>query len=265
MTHNLQRNLKITCSWNGKDFSGFQIQPHAHTIEGTLNKAWRILAGSDERVNGCSRLDAGVHAYHYVFNIFSKTKFSCERIVKSLNGILHDNLSADICIYACEDVDHTFHARFSAIGKHYQYLIWAGFAEHVDFRHRAWHVKTKFSLENLGSILKEFEGTHDFNSFRASDCGAKNSIKTIHKITVSQHKDFPELYVIDVFGDGFLKNMIRNIVGMGMLVINQKKELGDIAMRLKTGKKEYNLCAPAHALTLMQVYYLPMQNVENIS
>ena len=70
--------------------------------------------------------------------------------------------------------------------------------------------------------------------------------------------------MIDIFGDGFLKNMIRNIVGMAMLVINGKKELSEISERLESGKKGYNLCAPAHALTLMRVYYLPMQNVENI-
>ena len=87
MTHTQLRNLKITCSWNGKDFSGYQIQPHALTIEGVLTKAWKILVGDTNPIIGCSRLDAGVHAYHYVFNVYSNTTFTTERIVKSLNGI----------------------------------------------------------------------------------------------------------------------------------------------------------------------------------
>lgn len=268
------RNLKFICSWNGKDFSGFQIQPHARTIEGTLNDAWNVLisrenntndAANDpienitipyyDRVIGCGRLDAGVHAYQYVLNIYTHTQLTSEQIVKSLNGILHTKFSAKIYIYSCENVDLSFHARFSAKGKHYRYLIWHGFSEHADFKEHAWHIRTKKSFQNLEAILKIFEGTHNFNSFRASDCGAKNPVKTIHNITVTQHPDFPELYIVDIIGSGFLKNMIRNIIGAAILVLTEKKPLESLQTRLQQSHREYNLCAPSHGLTLIKVYY----------
>lgn len=276
MKQPLLRNLKFICSWNGEKFSGFQIQPHARTIEGTLNDAWALLAKVKQdsenstkhleetinvkipyydRVIGCGRLDAGVHAYRYVFNIYSYTELDTEHLIKSLNGILHSNFSAQICIYSCEDVNLDFHARFSARGKHYRYMIWHGFSEHIDFKDSAWHIRTKKSFENLESVLKIFEGTHNFNSFRASDCGAKNPIKTIRKISVTQHPDFHELYVIDIIGDGFLKNMIRNLVGAAVMVVTEKKNLPSLQERLTSANTGYNLCAPAHGLTLINVYY----------
>lgn len=275
MTQSRLRNLKFICSWNGKNFSGFQIQPHACTIEGTLNKAWHLLVGDHQtaddrehkddtksikipyydRVIGCCRLDAGVHAYQYVFNIYSYTNLTIERIVKSLNGILRSNFSDQICLYSCEDINHAFHARFSSIGKHYRYMIWHGCSEHIDFQQSAWHIRTKTSFDDLESILKIFEGTHDFHSFRASDCGAKNSVKTIQKISVTQHQDFPELYLIDIIGNGFLKNMIRYMVGAAIMVLTQKSSLSSLKNRLITPHNAYNLCAPAHGLTLIKVYY----------
>jgi len=258
------RNLKITSSWNGQNFSGYQVQAHDNTIEGILTESWHTLTREKVKLTGCSRLDAGVHAEHFVFNVKTTHHILTEDVIKSLNGILHQNGSFDICISNCEEVEQSFNSRFSSTGKHYRYLIWHGKGEHAMYRKRSWHVKLKENLKNIENILKIFEGTHNFNSFRARDCGSKNSIKTIHKISVSQDKKYPQLYIIDILGDGFLKNMIRILIGAGILVIKGQLSKEDLESRLKTGENGYNLCAPAHALTLMQVYYLPIQNVENI-
>ncbi len=249
------RNLKITCSWNGRNFSGYQVQPNAVTVEGTLTAAWHVLTKETVKITGCSRLDAGVHANHFVFNVISQTELSYERIVKSLNGILHGKEKFDICIYSCEEVSVDFSARFSSTGKHYRYLLWNSSGEHVQYRDTAWHFKPTYDLALLESILKAFEGTHDFNSFRANDCGAKNTIRTIHKINVVQNSRYPELYTIDIFGNGFLKNLIRNLVGAALLVLQERSSLKDLQNRLVTGEAGYNLCAPGYALTLMEVYY----------
>ena len=249
------KNLKFICSWDGSSFQGYQTQPHGLTVEDTLTKAWKILTAEDIKIQGCSRLDAGVHAFKYCFNLLTNSELETEKIIRSLNGILHTNLKADICIYSCTEVDENFHARFSSKGKHYRYEIWHGFSEHALITKKCWHIKTKNNLNDLQNILNEFCGTHDFNAFRASDCTAKTTIRTIEKIVVTQNKDLPEHYTIDIFGNGFLKNMIRNIMGFTFLVIDGKRNKCEIKELLELGQSDYKLCAPPWALTLIHALY----------
>lgn len=199
------KNVKLILSWNGEKFSGYQYQPHAFTVQEAVTNAWKILNKETVTLCGCSRLDAGVHAQYYVLNFHTKTSLNIERILKGLNGILHSNLALDISIYHAEYMPSDFHSRFHAIGKHYRYLIWYGFSEHAFLTKRAWHVRSKISPENIKTILKQFEGEHDFAAFRASDCAAKTTIRKISCIDTWSHPIYPEMLIVDVWGDGFLK------------------------------------------------------------
>ena len=264
-------NIKLTLSWNGEKFSGYQYQPDAITVQGTLNSAWKILTQEDVVLYGCSRLDAKVHASHYVLNFHSKTELKEEKIIRALNGILHNQLKADISIYHCEFVDDDFHARFNAVGKHYRYLIWNGHKSHALLTPQCWvlHFKNKLTLGanehrsrdnnklvNLEQICQQFIGEHDFAGFRASDCSAKHTIKTIYSVQVHQHPHFPEMTFIDFFGDGFLKNMIRNMVGTAVQTAIGKLKDDCIQNAFQHKNRELvGQCAPGSALTLMRVYY----------
>ena len=250
------RNLKLILSWNGEKFHGYQYQPHVFTVQEALTKTWETLTKETVTLCGCSRLDAGVHAQYYVLNFHTITQLTEERIIKSFNGILHANLGLDISVYKVEFVDSSFHSRFHSTGKHYRYLIWHGFSEHAILTKRCWHVRSKLSLNEVKRNLDQFVGEHDFSAFRASDCSAKTTVRKIYKIDSWIHPVYPEMLIVDIWGDGFLKNMIRNIVGTSVDVASGKLDKNTITEafthldRTKTG-----MCAPAWALTLMQVFY----------
>lgn len=256
MENNQNKNIKLTLSWNGENFSGYQYQPHAFTVQEALTTAWKILTQEDVTLHGCSRLDAKVHAQSYVMNFYSNTGLDTLKIVRGLNGILHRNMKLDISIFACEFAEPYFHARFHAVGKHYRYLVWHGFSEHALFTKRCWHVRSKNSLHNLEHILKQFEGEHDFAAFRASDCGAKTTVRRMHNIYVTQHPKYEQMHIVDVFGEGFLKNMIRNMVGTAVQIATEKLDKNTITDAfLHKDRTQIGTCAPAHALTLIDVYY----------
>jgi tRNA pseudouridine38-40 synthase len=249
-------NLKITLSYLGKSFQGFQSQEHGNTVQNTLEKAWEIVAHEKPKLNGCSRLDSGVHAREYVLNLFTATKISSENLLRSLNGVLSSNLKVDIAIQTIEKCDSAFHARFNAVGKWYRYLLWHGRARHALYTPHCWRINSSRFDTVLPSVLKRFEGQHDFSAFRASDCSNLNTIKTIHKIKIKQHKEFSEMYLVDIFGTGFLKNMVRNIVGTAVDVCCGKMNIDNIDECFKHGNRSLaGQCAPAHALTLWKVYY----------
>ena len=249
-------NIKLTLSWNGAKFNGYQSQPDGCTVQDTLNAAWKIFAKESVTLIGCSRLDSQVHAHHFVLNFLTETEFECEKIIRALNGILHTHFKADICVYDCEYVASDFHARYHALGKHYRYLIWSGHKTHALLTPQCWSIHSKNKIENLNSYLQQFVGEHDFAGFRASDCSAKNTIKNIQAVTLTQHALFPEMQIIDFCGDGFLKNMIRNMVGTAVQMSLGKLESNCIQNAFEHKNRErVGMCAPGSALTLMRVYY----------
>jgi tRNA pseudouridine38-40 synthase len=250
------RNIKLEISYDGRAFSGYQYQPHARTVQETLTQAWTQLTGEHVLLFGCSRLDANVSANHFVLNLYSQTQHSCDRILRSLNGIMQTSLKAPISIYTCTDVEPKFHARFDSIGKHYRYLVWYGRGHHALLGPHSWQVRSNVAPQNIDRILKIFEGKHNFAAFRAQDCTATTTERTIHRVDTWIHPRLPELTVLDFWGDGFLKNMIRNIVGTVLDVATQKKQESVILDAFEHGNRALvGQCAPAHALALERVYY----------
>ena len=249
-------NIKLTLSYCGDKFSGYQVQPNAITVQETINQAWRVLTGETVVLYGCSRLDAGVHARYFVLHFQSQTNLNEEKIIRALNGIFQNQLKSQISIYNCEFVDDNFHARYHAIGKHYRYLIWQGYKTNALLTSQCWHIHSKNKLENLTNIFSQYIGKHDFAGFRASDCSAKQTVKHIHAVHVSRHHEFPEMITLDFFGDGFLKNMIRNMVGTGVqMSLGKLNEACIQEAFLHKNRLQIGMCAPSWALTLMKVYY----------
>lgn len=255
-------NVRLELSFDGSAFSGYQSQPHANTVQDSLRAMWRTYSGGeDPTLFGCSRLDAGVHANHFVLNFFTAkaiTPLDCEGVLRALNGILHSKMGLPVSVRSVSLAEPGYNARFDAHGKHYRYLVWYGFARNALLTPRSWLVRSRRPLESegLGAALGLFRGTHDFAAFRATDCAAKNTVRTIDAIHVWKHPRFEELFVVDFFGEGFLKNMVRNVVGTSVDVATGRMDPGDVlgafdhGLRGRTGQ-----CAPAHALTLERVYY----------
>jgi tRNA pseudouridine38-40 synthase len=257
-----ETNLRLAISYQGQDFSGYQSQPHAKTVQDSLQELWRIFSGGESpSLQGCSRLDAGVHAHEFVLNFITSrvyTEADCEAALRSLNGILASHLQLPIRVQDVRVAAADFHARFDSVGKHYRYLIWYGFAQHALLTPRCWAVRSRKapSPEALQKCLKLFEGRQDFAAFRASDCSALHTVRHLASVQVWQHPRHPEMQIIDFYGEGFLKNMVRNIAGSAVDVAIGKLTLSDISEAfLHREREKTGQCAPAHALTLERVYY----------
>lgn len=253
------RNIRLEISYRGEGFMGYQSQPHGVTVQDLISKAWLTLTRENSTLYGCSRLDAGVHAHQFFINLYTRTSRGCEDIARSLNGILRAQMNVAISVYNVCEVAPEFNARFDTLGKHYRYRIWYGRGHHAQLTTASWAVRSRnFSVEQLSSALNDAIGLHDFSAFRASDCTAKSTVRRIERIDVWSHPLYPEAMTIDVWGEGFLKNMVRNLVGTAVDVATGK--LCSTAISEAFVHKDRTLigpCAPAHALSLQRVFYAP--------
>lgn len=252
------RILRFFVCYDGARYAGYQCQPHALTVQGRLNEAWRLLSrGEEPAFHACSRLDAGVHAYKFILHLQTASLLEPEEVLRGMNGILADLGSPDIGVVSVDEAPAGFHARFHAQGKHYRYLLWHGRGNHPLLTRRAWRLRTReCPYERLPEALSHFVGKRDFAAFRAQDCAAKTTVREIRRIDCWEHPLFAEMRVVDVWGNGFLKNMIRNIVGSAIDAASGKLASALLVEAFAHGDRtRVGQCAPAHALTLMDVYY----------
>ena len=255
------RNICLEISYRGEGFMGYQSQPHGVTVQDTLFRAWEVMTKESTTLYGCSRLDAGVHANQYFVNLYTRSERSLEDIFRALNGILRTQMRASISIYNAKEVEPDFNARFDTLGKHYRYRLWYGRGHHAAHTPAAWQVRSRtFDTQTLTDSLSPLIGLHDFAAFRASDCTAKTTVRKIERIDVWCNAHYPEAITIDVWGEGFLKNMVRNIVGTAVDVAIGKLCSSTTAKALvHLDRTQIGQCAPAHALTLQRVFYESQQ------
>lgn len=251
------RNLRLEISFRGDDFMGYQSQPHGVTVQDTLSRAWHIMSGETTTLYGCSRLDAGVHANQYFVNLYTRSQRTCEEIYRALNGILRTQFKVAISVYNAQVVADDFNARFDTQGKHYRYRLWYGRGHHASLTTAAWAVRSReFNAQLLSESLSEAIGEHDFSAFRASDCTAKSTVRKIERIDVWQHLLYPEALTIDIWGEGFLKNMVRNLAGTAVEIATGKLSRSAVKDALEhLNRQRVGQCAPANALTLQRVFY----------
>lgn len=261
------RNICLEISYRGEGFMGYQSQPHGITVQDTLSKAWEIMTKEPTTLYGCSRLDAGVHAHQYFVNLYTRSSRSLEDIFRGLNGILRTQLGANISVYNAKEVESDFNARFDTLGKHYRYRLWYGRGHHAAHTPASWPIRSRtFDAQILNGSLSSLVGLHDFAAFRASDCTAKTTVRKIERIDVWSNSQYPEAITIDVWGEGFLKNMVRNIVGTAVdAAIGKLCSSAAAQALIHLDRTQIGQCAPAHALTLQRVFYEPQQWSEALS
>ena len=199
----------ITISYDGTNFSGYQKQPKERTIQGELEKALKeINGGKKVEVHASGRTDAKVHALaqrvHYDLN----TKITCEKLEKALNSLLPD----DIYVRKAEEVKEDFHARFSAIGKEYIYILNMGQYNPLE-RNYVYQHNEKLDVVEMERAMKYLEGTHNFKSFTKTDEEKDDYVRNISQTNlIRDTKDINKITLVFV-GTGFLRYMVRNIVG----------------------------------------------------
>ena len=245
------RRIHLIVEYDGTDYAGWQRQSNAMTVQEWLERAVKKLTGETVCVHGASRTDAGVHALGQSAHFDTESRIPEDKFAFALNTIL----PPDIRVSRSEEVDGEFHSRFSGKGKRYRYLIYA--APHAGALNRRTHAHVIYPLdvEKMRAEAASLVGTHDFGAFAASGSVVKDTVRTIYRADVLQNG--PEITLI-VEGNGFLYNMVRIIAGTLIGVGSGKIEPGAFRRAIESGSRlDLGITAPAHGLTLMEVFYAP--------
>ncbi len=244
------QNIKLTLEYDGTNYSGWQIQKNTEfTVQGKLQKAFKKINKKPVKVQGASRTDAGVHAMGQVANCILDVVIPIERVPAAVNRLLPN----DIICKKAEEVRLDFHARYDSCAKKYRYRIYNQKLPSVFVRNYVYYYMHDIDISLLERACKYFIGTHDFTSFQASGCAAKNTVKTIESIEVIE-KD-REIW-LEIKGDGFLYNMVRIIMGTLIELSMGKIEIADIKKIISSkNRSKAGFTAPAQGLSLLEVYY----------
>ena len=247
------RNLKLTIAYDGTNFAGWQIQPDAATVQGTLASAIGRLTGEKVLPQGSGRTDAGVHALAQVATLQTESAIPVANFVVALNDIL----PASIRVLAVEEVAADFHPRKSAQAKSYRYRIYREAICPPFLTRYVWHYPYPMCENAMREAASLVEGEHDFTSFAAVDPErGKENTSNIRRIFSSHWRRESSELIYEVRGNGFLHHMVRNLVGTFLLVGKGTLKPADIAKILSTrDRSAAGATAPASGLYLVNVEY----------
>ncbi|MBI5016420.1 MAG: tRNA pseudouridine(38-40) synthase TruA [Deltaproteobacteria bacterium] len=243
------RNIRLTIEYDGTDYAGWQVQDNGRTLQGELEAALASLLREPVRITGSGRTDAGVHALAQVAN------FRTSSLVP-LRGVLHGTnalLPRDITLRRAEVVPADFDSRRSALEKTYQYFVRRADTPSAFARRTSWWVRGAFDLAAAERAAALLEGTHDFGAFRAAGCDAAHSVRTVREVALVPRGDFLE---VRVRGNGFLRHMVRIVVGTLVEVGQGRRSAASLTELLETGDRgRAGVTAPPHGLFLAEVRY----------
>jgi tRNA pseudouridine38-40 synthase len=241
--------LRLIIAYDGKPYSGWQSQSSANTIQDILEQAFHKIAGRLIAVHGAGRTDAGVHALGQCAHADVGTTMNPVQWQRALNA----NLPPTIRVMKSSRAVASFHARFSAKGKIYRYLIRNGPIVPPDEFGRVWHVPQALQLGILQQALTHLVGRHDFRAFSAQRGKLSgDTVRTIQKVSLA-HRG--ELLTLTFQGDGFLYKMVRMMTAALVRVAQRRDTVESLQSRLRTGAPKSNHVAPPDGLTLMRVLY----------
>jgi tRNA pseudouridine38-40 synthase len=249
------RNLKLILSYDGAEFSGWQVQPSASTVQGTLASAIGRITGEKVLPQGSGRTDAGVHALAQVVTFVTESSVPTENFLKALNDIL----PASVRVLEVAEVPANFHARHSAHAKTYRYRIYRGAICPPFLARYVWHYPYPLDeaamIRSAGMVV----GRHDFTSFAAVDPerGREGDpVSNVREIFSSSWERNGDEFIYSVRGSGFLHHMVRNLVGTCILVGKKTLQVEDIAHILEArNRSTAGATAPAGGLYLVNVEY----------
>ncbi len=249
------RNLKLTLSYDGTDFSGWQVQPGAATIQGALASAIGRVTGEKVLPQASGRTDAGVHALAQVVTFVTESSVPTANFQKALNDILPSSVRA----LQVEEVAGEFHARHSAKAKTYQYRIYCGAVCPPFLARYVWHYPYPLEEGAMVSAAALVVGEHDFTSFAAVDPERGREDEpwsNVRQIFSSGWERVGEEFAYMVRGSGFLHHMVRNLVGTFILVGKGTLKPEDIPRILEAkNRSQAGPTAPAAGLYLVKVEY----------
>ncbi len=245
------RNIKLLIEYDGTNYSGWQIQKNANTIQEELLKAIYKITGENVYLNGSGRTDAGVHAKGQVANFLTNSQIAGERYADAINNALPE----DIVIKNSCEVSPDFHSRFCAKGKRYSYTIYNSMYPNAIGKNYVYHTRycDKLDINKMIKASEYFIGTHDFAGFMSVGTSVENTIRTIHSIDIHNDKD---IIKIDYHGNGFLYNMVRIITGTLLYCGLEKIQIINMEEIINSkDRKRAGTTVPAKGLCLEEVFY----------
>ena len=242
---------QILIEYVGTNFVGWQIQKKGKSIQKTVQSILSKLLKEKINLYGSGRTDAGVHALEQSAHFDVKKKIqNIDKTVKSLNFFLNNKM---ISVIKIKKKNINFHARHSAKKRIYVYLIQNRLSPSTLNKNREWHIRKKLDIKLIKKGSKKLIGTHDFSTFRASNCTSKSSIKTINEILVSKSKDCIKL---KFKSKSFLKNQVRSMVGCLKYLAEGKWDLKKFeTIFIKKDRTKVAPPAPACGLYLEKIIY----------
>jgi tRNA pseudouridine38-40 synthase len=243
------RTLKLVLQYDGTDYVGWQRQPNGVSIQELIEKAIEPIEGRPVAVVGAGRTDAGVHALGQVASVQLESAIDPAALARALNATLPE----DVRVAAAEEAAPDFNARFSATGKVYAYRIWAGPFLPPFERRYFWHLPGSLDIDRMRQAARALMGTHDFSAFRAAGSDAAASERTIRELEIDNET---ERVIVTVAGDGFLRYMVRAIVGTLVEVGQGRRPVAGVAAALASrDRSQAGPTAPAKGLVLLKVEY----------
>jgi tRNA pseudouridine38-40 synthase len=245
------RNIKLEIEYDGSNYSGWQVQAGSRstTLQKVIEKTLRHILQEKIKLIASGRTDSGVHALGQVANFNTRSNISLDRLKIALNGLLPE----DIKVSRLKVVPDSFHSRFCAKSKIYRYTILNRDYSSPLLRNSVYFYPHFLDLRLMRSEATVLIGRHDFSAFRASQAKEKNPVKNIKRISISKNEDFIR---IDVEADGFLYNMVRNIVGTLIEIGRGRMPKGSMRKVLNSGDRRLaGPTASSKGLCLLKVKY----------
>jgi tRNA pseudouridine38-40 synthase len=270
------RVLKLTLAYDGTDFAGWQRQADARTVQATLEAALEPVAGMPVKVVGAGRTDAGVHAAAQVASVTIASPLGLDELQNALNA----TLPPDVRVLDIEPANDGFDARRDARWKTYRYAVWIGRVMPPLLRRTAWHVTHRLDVAAMNAASTALVGTHDFAAFQSAGSNARSTTREVIDASwtargwsgdtigeVLTTAEGASLLSFDVTGNGFLRHMVRTMVGTLVEVGRGRLAPSDLARILGSRRRsEAGPTAPAHGLTLQSILYTDApSNLDNCS
>lgn len=240
---------KMTLSYDGTNYCGFQLQPNGETIQGCLESALSKVYKTQIKIKGCSRTDAGVHARMYVCSFDAPDCVPADKIPLAVRAYLPE----DICVTDCQIAPDGFNARYDNCGKTYCYTVNTAKFQDVFTNRFEWHYPKKLDTDKMIKAAKAFVGSHDFSGFMSAGSNVEGTVRTVSELNVVKEGERVKIYIR---ADGYLYNMVRIIAGTLVMVGNGQIEADDMEEIIKScDRTRAGITAPACGLTLYEVHY----------
>jgi tRNA pseudouridine38-40 synthase len=240
---------RLIIEYEGTAYCGWQIQPNGRTVQAELESAIGRMLGESVRVSAAGRTDAGAHASGQVVSFALRRDVPTTVLLRGLNALT----PPDIAVRSAEVVADDFDPRRAAVSRTYVYRIWNATWSSPFWRRYAWHISRPLDTEAMRAAACAFIGEHDFTSFRAAGCEARHPRRHVRRSEIASD-GYLLLYSIEA--DGFLRSMVRNIVGTLVEVGSGARAAAEITKILAARQRNCaGPTAPAHGLCLTRVDY----------